>query len=343
MRLNLPTLGLGCAPLGNLFRQRTDDEAAETLEAAWQAGVRYFDTAPHYGLGLSERRLGRFLATKPRAEFIVSTKVGRLIRDNPRWDGVSDDDEGFAVPARLHRVLDYTERGIRDSVEESLTRLGLDRVDILLVHDPDRSGVEDSTDSGLHALASLRDEGLVTAIGTGSLGVDVLLRTVLSGLADLVMVANRFTLLDQRARPELIAACDTHDVEIVAAAVFNSGLLAQTPHPDARYDYGSVPDSVLARARAIADVCTAFDVELPTAAMRYPLLDPRVASIVIGADTADQLRQNIDRLKEPVPAALWDELDVRGLVPRPRSGRGRTRDASIGANDWPSGVTTARD
>ncbi|GIF77675.1 aldo/keto reductase [Asanoa siamensis] len=317
-KLNLPTVGLGCAPLGNLFRARTDDEAAETLEAAWQAGIRYFDTAPHYGLGLSEQRLGRFLATKPRNDFIVSTKVGRLIRDNSGWDGVSADDQGFAVPARRRRVLDYTERGIRVSVEESLVRLGLDRVDILFVHDPERSGTIDATESGIRALAALRDEGLATAIGTGSLGVEALLWTVRGGLADVVMVANRFTLLDQSARPALVPACDTHDVDIVAAAVFNSGLLARAPDRDGRYDYGSVPEDVLARARAIAEVCAAFDVELPTAAMRYPLLDPRVASIVIGAGTAEELRQNVDRLDALVPPALWDELDARGLVPRPR-------------------------
>lgn len=314
--LEIPTLGLGCAQLGNLFRERSDDEVQRLLEAAWNAGIRHFDTAPHYGLGLSEMRLGRFLATKPRDEFVVSTKVGRLVRENPHWDGTSLDDQGFVVSARLHRVFDYTPDGVRASVEESLTRLGLDRVDILYVHDPERSGIPDATESALVTLAALRDQGVVSAIGTGSMGISALLASVATGLADVLMVANRYTMLDQSVAPDVLEACDRTGTGIVAAAVFNSGLLASRPSNETTFDYADVPEEVLAKAQEIDRVCQTHGVELAAAAIQYPLLDRRVASVVVGADSPDQVRQNLGRLQAPVPSELWDDLAEQGLVPQ---------------------------
>ncbi|GAA1137683.1 aldo/keto reductase [Kribbella jejuensis] len=313
--IDIPRFGLGCAPLGNLFRQFSDTEADAILEAAWAGGVRYFDTAPHYGLGLSERRLGRFLATKPRDEYVVSTKVGRLIRENPSWDGAAMDDDGFVVPARVRRQLDYSATGVRASVEESLQRTGLDRIDILYVHDPERSGVPGATESAMAALAELRDEGAVSAIGTGSLGVDALLASARTGLADVLMVANRYTLLDQSVVPELLQACDEYGVRIVAAAVFNSGLLASSPRRDAKYDYETVPEDVFTRAVEIDKICAAHGVALPAAALQYPLRDPRVISVVAGAADPGQIRENLAHLGSAVPPALWVELTERGLVP----------------------------
>ncbi|TCC26975.1 aldo/keto reductase [Kribbella speibonae] len=317
--IDVPRFGLGCAPLGNLFRQYSEAEADAILDAAWDAGVRYFDTAPHYGLGLSEQRVGRFLATKPRDEYVLSTKVGRLLREDPSWDGAAMAAGGFVVPARLQRVLDYSAAGVRASVEESLARLGLDRVDILYAHDPELSGVPGATESALAALAELRAEGTVGAIGTGSLGIDAQLTTVRTGLADVLMVANRYTLLDQSAVPELVEACDEYGVRIVAAAVFNSGLLASTPSRDARYDYEAVPDEVFARALKIDKVCAGYGVDLPAVALQYPLLDPRVISVVAGAAAPDQLRQNLAHLDAPIPPALWQDLAAIG-VPPPRGG-----------------------
>ncbi|TCC28835.1 aldo/keto reductase [Kribbella sindirgiensis] len=313
--IDVPRFGLGCAPLGNLFRQYSEAEADAILDAAWNAGVRHFDTAPHYGLGLSEQRVGRFLATKPRDEYVLSTKVGRLLREDPSWDGAAMEAGGFVVPARLQRVLDYSAAGVRASVEESLTRLGLNRVDILYVHDPELSGVPGATESALEALAELRDEGIVAAIGTGSLGIDAQLTTVRTGLADVLMVANRYTLLDQSAVPELVEACDEYGVRIVAAAVFNSGLLASTPSRDARYDYEAVPDEVFARALEIDKVCAGHGVALPAAALQYPLLDPRVISVVAGAAAPDQLHQNLAHLNSPIPPALWQDLAALNLIP----------------------------
>ncbi|NIK61621.1 aldo/keto reductase [Kribbella shirazensis] len=313
--IDVPRFGLGCAPLGNLFRRFSEPEAEAILEAAWSAGVRYFDTAPHYGLGLSEERLGRFLATKLRDEYVVSTKVGRLLRENPSWDGSATDATGFVVPARLRRELDYSASGVRASVEDSLARLGLDRADILYVHDPELSGVPGATESALTALAELRAEGVVGAIGTGSLGVDALLATARTGLADVLMVANRYTLLDQSVVPELLEACDAYDVRIVAAAVFNSGLLASAPRRDAKYDYGDVPDEVFARALELDKICGEYGVDLPAAALQYPLRDPRVVSVVAGAAAPDQVRQNLAHLAAPIPSELWQHLTERNLVP----------------------------
>lgn len=312
----LPRLGLGCATQGDLFEPRGEEASHEVFEAAWEVGVRHFDTAPHYGLGLSEQRLGRFLATKPRDEYVVSTKVGRLLRPNPAWDGGSLDGQGFAVPARLHREWDVSPAGVRASLEESLSRMGLDRVDVLYLHDPECSEIDGAVETGMASLDALRSEGMVERIGTGSMAPATLLASVTTGLADLVMVAGRYTLLDQSVAPELLEACEQHGTTIVAAALFNSGLLAETPREGAMFDYAEVPAEVLRRAHAITDVCWSHGVELPTAALQYPLLDPHVEAVVIGAAAPAHIRQNQARLQEMVPAALWDDLAERGLVPR---------------------------
>lgn len=314
--IEVPRLGLGCAALGNLFDERSDEEVHDVLQAAWDVGIRLFDTAPHYGLGLSESRLGRFLADKPRDEFILSTKVGRLVRDNPGWDGRAPDEQGFAVPARQQRVLDYSRGGVRASVEDSLNRLGVDRIDILYVHDPEVSGIPGANRGALAALAELREEGLTAAIGTGSSNPEALREAAETGLADLLMVANRYTLLDQGVAPDVLATCAEHGVSIVAAAVFNSGLLAGKPSREGKFDYRAVSEPVLARALAIDEVCARHGVEIAAAALRYPLLDDRVASVVVGAASAAQVRENIGRLEVDVPDVLWDDLADRGLVPR---------------------------
>ena len=192
--------GYGAANVGNLYRAVTDDEAWQILDAAWECGIRYFDTAPHYGLGLSERRLGAFLATKPRHEFTVSTKVGRLLRPDPAGAGRMDDENDFVVPADLTRVWDFTADGVRRSLEESLERLGLDSVDIVYAHDPERFDLRRGLDDGLPALAKLRAEGLAEAVGVGSMSTEALRLSAASGVLDLLMVAGRFTLADQSAR-----------------------------------------------------------------------------------------------------------------------------------------------
>ena len=283
----------------------TDEDARAVLEAAWQSGIRYFDTAPHYGLGLSERRLGAFLATKPRTEYVISTKVGRLLRPSPETADRLDDENQFAVPASLRRVWDFSSGGIRASLEESLERLGLDRVDVLYLHDPDEHDLAADLQTGVPALAALRDEGLVGAVGIGSKSTKALTAAVRTGALDLAMVAGRYTLLEHA--DEVAAACHQTGVGIVAAAVFNSGLLSK-PRPGGRYEYGAVPGDLLARAERIADVCERHGVTLPEAALQFPFREPAVRSVVVGAATPEQVRENARRLEVAIPEALWDEL-----------------------------------
>ncbi len=301
-------LGYGAANVGNLYRAMSDEDARAVLEAAWESGIRYFDTAPHYGLGLSERRLGAFLATKSRADYVVSTKVGRLLRPSPTTADRLDDANQFAVPASLRRVWDFSADGIRTSLEESLERLGLTAVDVLYLHDPDEHELTEDLATGVPALAALRDEGLVTAVGIGSKSTDALLAAVRTDALDLAMVAGRYTLLEQA--DEVVAACRETGVGIVAAAIFNSGLLAK-PRPGGRYEYGAVPAELLARAERIAEVCERHGVTLPEAALQFPLREPAVRSVVVGAATPEQVRVNGRRMDVEIPEALWDELDVR--------------------------------
>jgi D-threo-aldose 1-dehydrogenase len=310
----LGPLGYGAANLGNLDRELGDDEARAVLEAAWDAGVRYFDTAPHYGLGLSERRLGDFLRGKPRDAFVLSTKVGRLLVPDPAGAARMDVANGFHVPADHRRVWDFSAAGIRRSIEDSLGRLGLDRVDIAYLHDPERSdaGLRAALETGIPALAALREEGVVARIGIGSMVNDTLHAAVTTGALDLAMIAGRLTLADPSALEQVVPACRAHGVGIVAAEVFNSGMLAR-PEPSGRFDYADADPAVLARVRRIAAICTAHGVELPTAALHFPLRHGALADVV-GAHLPAQVRENRRRLDAPVPAALWDELAAERLV-----------------------------
>ncbi len=311
-------LGFGAAGFGNLFAERSDEEVHAIAEAAWDAGIRYFDTAPHYGLGLSERRLGEFLATKPREEFVLSTKVGRLLDpvDNPSGD--LDLANDFHVPADRVRTQDYTEAGIRRSISDSLDRLGLDRIDIAYLHDPDKAeiGVSAALDQALPALERVRAEGLVEAVGVGSMSTPAMVEAVRRADLDVLMCAGRYTLLEQGAARELLPLCVERDVAVVTASIFNSGLLARArPSPEGRYEYGRVPAELYERAVAIADVCERHGVELPTAALQYTLRHPAVASVVVGISRLEQVEQNAARMAQDVPEALWSDLEAEGLIP----------------------------
>ncbi|MEZ3159556.1 aldo/keto reductase [Microbacterium sp. BWT-B31] len=317
MTIALPRVGFGAASIGNLYRAASDEQAWAALEAAWDGGIRYFDTAPHYGLGLSERRLGAFLRAKPRREYIVSTKVGRVLENNPAFAG-GRDAEGFVVPDDLVRRFDPSRAGIRRSLDGSLERLGLDRVDVLYLHDPDVYDLDRGLAEGLPALAALRDEGVVSEIGIGVNDADAATRAVREGDLDLVMIAGRYTLLEQPAAKRLLPACAERGVRIVAAAVFNSGLLATSaPTSGAHYDYGSAPAAVVRKAQHLAECCAEFGVELPTAALAYPLRNPLVETVVLGSARAEAVRENLARLDATIPDALWRALSERGLAPDP--------------------------
>ena len=312
IRERLPQLGFGAAQLGNLFHAISDDEAAAAVGAAWDLGVRYFDTAPFYGLGLSERRLGEALAGRPRNDYLISTKVGRLLEPSPKT--ADHRDETFDVPADHVFRWDFSRDGIRRSLEGSLDRLGLDHIDIVFLHDPDDHWHDAST-SGIRALLELRAEGIVGSIGAGMNQSAMLAEFVRDGLVDVVMLAGRFTLLDQSARHDLLPAAREHGVAVVAAGVYNSGILSQpTVSDDARYHYTPTPAEVRDRARAIAAVCESFGVSLPAAALQFPLRDPAVSSVVVGLRTAQQVADTVARAAAPVPNELWGELERQGLV-----------------------------
>ncbi|GAB3127221.1 aldo/keto reductase [Glaciibacter psychrotolerans] len=301
-------LSYGAAALGNLFQAVDDETAAETLATAWELGIRYFDTAPHYGLGLSERRVGEFLRGKPRDEFQISTKVGRLLEPTPERAHLKDD-TWFDVPAATRRRWDYSAEGIRRSLEDSLDRLGLDSVDILYLHDPEQFGVHAEIPGAVQALIDLREEGLVGRVGVGTSDVDILRSIVRTADIDLIMLSNRYTLLNREAADELLPECRERGVGVVNVGVFNSGILASpTPRDDAHYEYGAVTPSVLAHARRLADVCRSHGVELPAAALQFSLRDPSVLTVAVGAGRAEQLRQNRAWMDAPIPEALWGDL-----------------------------------
>jgi len=311
-RIDVGGLSLGCAQLGNLYREVSDEDARATVDAAWELGVRYFDTAPHYGLGLSERRLGAALAARPRDAYVLSTKVGRLLEPVDVVEGL--DDDGFVVPATHRRVWDFSRDGIRRSLSESLQRLGLDRVDIVYLHDPDDHWNE-ILETGYPALAELRAEGAVAAVGAGMNQAPMLADLIRRTDVDVVMLAGRYTLLEQDSLDDLLPVCEERGAAVVAAGVFNSGLLAR-PHPpdDARYDYAGAPPELVRRARAIAAVCERHGTTLPAAAIAFPLAHPAVVSVCIGARSAEQMERNAALYRESITPDLWSELKAEGLL-----------------------------
>lgn len=314
--LRVPALGYGAANVGNLFRPLTDEDSWAVLEAAWDSGIRYFDTAPHYGLGLSERRLGAFLQTKPRSDYVLSTKVGRLLRPNPDHAGGLDTANDFHVPDDLTRVWDFSAEGIRTSLDESRERLGIERIDLLYLHDPERHDLDLALAEALPALEQLRADGQVTAIGIGSMVSEALAASVRAADLDLIMVAGRYTLLEQPAAVDVLPACRERGTGIVAASVFNSGLLASNePRRDGRYEYGELPDDLWERLLRIARVCADHDVPLPAAAIQFPLQSDVVRSVVVGGSRPAQLRQNAEYAAIDIPAALWNDLAAEGLIP----------------------------
>jgi len=311
-------LGLGTSPFGNLFHETTDADTEAATAVSWQGGVRYFDTAPHYGLGLAERRLGAALRDRPRDSYLISTKVGRRLVPTPENAHLQDDD-GFAVPATHRREFDFSRDGVLRSVEGSLERLGLDRVDILYLHDPDDHWDAAST-TGVAALIELRDQGVVRAIGAGMNQSAMLAEFVRHCDVDVVMLAGRYSLLDQSALDDLLPLAHERGVGVVAAGIYNSGLLSREVVPDdAHYEYQPAPPELVARARELAEICRRHGVTLPQAAVRFALRHPAVVSVVVGARDAAQAAGNLARYDVEIPDALWEELADAGYV-RPVTG-----------------------
>jgi len=316
--LHLTELGLGAAQFGNLYRETTDEQAAGAVSAAWDAGIRYFDTAPHYGLGLSEQRLGPLLSNYPRDEYVVSSKVGRLLVDSPEFAN-QQDDQGFVVPATKRRVWDFSRDGILRSVESTLARTGLDAVDILYLHDPD-DHLDQALGEGIQTLIELREQGVVRAVGAGMKQSAALAELIRVADIDVVMLAGRYTLLEQGAAHDLLPLALERGVSVVIAGVYNTGLLSSArPSAGAKYEYEDAPADLIARANAIADICERHGVSLPEAALAFPLLHPAVVSVVVGVRDAAQMNSNVERYSKPIPVALWSELLALHLLPESTS------------------------
>jgi len=310
--VELTELGFGASAIGNLYRETSPDDAAAAVAASWAAGIRYFDTAPHYGLGLSERRLGAALSGYPRDAFVISSKVGRLLVDNPTPHGA--DTEGFVVADTLRRQWDFSRDGVLRSIDATLTRTGLDRLDLVYLHDPDdhwRQAVDDA----MPALAALRDQGAVGAIGAGMNQSAMLARFLRETAADVVMLAGRYTLLDQSALDDVLPTAAELGKSVVAAGVFNSGLLSRDrPAAGLRYDYREAPSELLERTTRLAEVCEAFGTTLPAAAIAFPFTHSTVVNVTLGMRTGAQVDRNTRLLHRPTPAGLWDALCAEGLV-----------------------------
>lgn len=308
--LEITRLVFGGAPIGGLFAPVSDDDAQATLEAAWAAGIRAFDTAPHYGVGLSERRFGAFLRGLPRRDYVLSTKVGRLLVPA---DGDVQGAEGFYGTPSLRRVRDYSRDGVLASVEASLTRLGTERIDIALIHDPDDYATQ-ALDGAYPALAELRAAGVIGAVGFGMNQAPLLEWFVARADLDCVLIAGRYSLLDGQAARTLFATCQRRGVAVLAGGVFNSGVLAQ-PGPGATYDYRPAPAEVLDRAGRIAAICARHGAAIGAVALHFVLGHPAVTAAVIGARSPAEIAQDAAFLAAPVPAAVYRELAAEGLLP----------------------------
>jgi D-threo-aldose 1-dehydrogenase len=323
-KTNIPVtiLGFGGAPLGDLFERLDEGQAIGTVEAAHRAGMNLFDTSPHYGNGLSELRFGAALRRFPRGSYVLSTKVGR--RMNPHMPGGSVGGPGFAGGVPHASVVDYSYDGIMRSFEQSLLRLGLDRIDILLLHDvdvwthgPDMADqrFREAMEGGYKALQELRSQGVIRAIGLGLNEADTTVRFVKAGDFDCVLLAGRYSLLHQDALDEFLPLAEQKGIGVILGGVFNSGILATGAKPGAHFNYRPAPPDVMEKVARIERVCEAHGVPIATAALQFALGAPAVASVILGGVTPEEVQRNVTAMQTPVPSGLWSDLKNEGLLP----------------------------
>lgn len=320
--IDFTELGFGTAPIGNLYRPVSEEEAHDALQAAWDTGCRFFDTAPLYGLGLSEDRVGRFLRTKNRDDYVISTKVGRLLKVCPP-ESRTGIGKFFETPNR-QEVYDYSYDGVMRSFEASFERTGLDRFDILFCHDVDifTHGSKDASDAridefmkgGYYALLSLRDQGVIKAFGGGINEWQVAETLARRGDFDLFLLAGRYTLLEQDALESFLPLCVERDIGIVLGGPYNSGILARGPSDDAQYNYSNAPKEVIERVRRIQAACERHGVRMIEAALNFPLRHAAVVSVIPGGQSVGEVRSNREILGKDIPAALWSDLKSEGLM-----------------------------
>ena len=307
--LTVTKFGLGTAPLAGLFQAVNEAQGVRVIERAWEAGIRFFDTAPLYGHGLAEIRVGKALRHKPRDEFTLATKVGRLLRaDAPPEPG-----QAYRGTPPVNPVFDFRYEGVMRSVDESLERLGLDRIDILHIHDPD-DHYNEAINGAYRALDRLRTDGVIGAVSAGMNQAEMLTRFAREGNFDCFLLAGRYTLLDQVALKELLPECTKRGIAIMAAGVYNSGILAD-PKPGAHYNYQAAPAEILERAQRIRDVCARHGVPIKAAAVQFPLGHPAVTCVVVGCRSQQQLTESIEMFEVDIPSALWRDLKAERLLP----------------------------
>ncbi|MGY8706983.1 aldo/keto reductase [Bradyrhizobium sp. 18BD] len=307
--LDVTSIGLGSAPLGGLFSPVSDADASATLERGWSAGIRFYDTAPLYGFGLAERRLGAFLRQHPRDSYVISTKVGRLLRAP---DGAAAEDDYYKSGQRERPVFDFSYDGVMRSVEESLGRLGLDRVDVLLVHDPD-DHYDEAVTGAFRALQRLRSEGTVKAIGAGMNQSEMPVRFAEAVPVDCFLLAGRYTLLDQGALDALFPLCQAKGIGILLGGIYNSGILAN-PRAGAKFNYEDADVALVARGLELDALCRKHGTELKAAALQFCMAHPAVTVAVMGARNAGEVADNIAMSESKVPQAFWQELRARNFV-----------------------------
>ncbi|MFG1994900.1 aldo/keto reductase [Actinoplanes sp. NPDC048988] len=296
-------LGLGLAPIGGLYSPVSAEQAYATVERGWDLGIRYFDVAPLYGNGLTESRAGHVLSRKKRSDFALSTKVGRLLRP-----GGGEDQGIWAEAADVSPVFDFSASGVVTSYEESLARLGLDSADIVHLHDPDDHWAAASAEA-LPQLVKMRAEGRIGAVSAGMNQAAMLAGFVRTGQLDSVLLAGRYTLLDRSGADELLPLCLSRGVSVIAAGVFNSGLLAD-PSPDATFDYAPVDRETLDRALAMQRICAGYRVPLRAAALQFPFRHPAVTCVLVGVRSPDEVEDAVKMATLPIPEELWKELDA---------------------------------
>lgn len=307
--VEITRLGLGSAPLGGLFTPVSDADAEATIARAWALGIRYFDTAPLYGFGLAERRMGAFLRHQPRDSFVLSSKVGRLLR---RRDRPPREDRLYKGTPEERPVFDYSYDGVMRSVEESLGRLGLDRIDILYIHDPDDHH-DAAIEGAFRAIDRLRSDGSVRAIGAGMNQHEMLTRFASEASFDCFLLAGRYSLLDQGALDDLLPTCAARGIGLVLGGVFNSGILAN-PQAGATFDYKAADPALIERARRLDALCRNHGADLKAAALQFALAHPAVSGIVLGARSPTEIEENVALAGTPVPAEVWRDIRRDGLV-----------------------------
>lgn len=309
--LEVPRMGMGSAPLGGLFQDVPETRATATVKRALEVGINFFDTAPLYGHGKSETYLGKALAGIPRSSYVLATKVGRVLIPT---DPSQLEKREFDHPFPFKPVFDFSYDAVMRSFDESLKRLNLDRIDILHIHDPD-DHYEQAIKGAYPALAKLRSQGVIRAVGAGMNQAEMLARFAREGEFDCFLLAGRYTLIDHTGLKELLPLCVQKSISIIIGGPYNSGVLASGAKPGAKFNYADAPEEILQKVRKVEEVCQRHNVPMKAAALQFPLAHPAVAAVIPGARSVEEIEENFRLISHPIPADFWADMRKSGLIP----------------------------